>query len=169
MDWTSYNRQSNFDAPVQNPFLYVVQWTLALLALAGGVLAAERDDRGKPALPKPPPQPVEYSLKVKRGEKLAVPLKIYGSQRETLRFLIRKQPAKGRLSKVQTIDKESARVIYEPPKDLEVVADRFTYAVQSSSGVSAAVDVAIEIVDDPPLLGIPDTVEFQSVLAGQTA
>jgi hypothetical protein len=60
-------------------------------------------------------------------------------------------------------------VTYEPPADLAVTRDRFTYAAGSAVGVSAAADVVIQIVDDPPELIVPDIVEFPAVLAGETA
>ncbi|MHA3771157.1 choice-of-anchor D domain-containing protein [Verrucomicrobiota bacterium sgz303538] len=142
---------------------------LLLLTVDATSFAADRKDRNKePSLPKPPPQAVEQSIKVRRGEKLTIPLKIYGSQREALRFLIRKEPANGKLSEPQPRDRESAIVTYEPTNDLSIKQDQFSYAVQSSAGVSAAADVVITIVDDPPVLVFPDTINFAAILAGKS-
>ena len=81
--------------PVLRPTLFILQLVLCT-CFAAGAFGAERKERDKAPLPKPPPQPVEQSLKVPRGETITIPLKIWGTQREPLQFLIRKPPMAGK-------------------------------------------------------------------------
>lgn len=155
-------------APVQKLLPILFQLFL-LVALGASSAAADRKERKAEPLPAPPPQPVEQTVKVRRGETLAIPLRIYGSQRESLRFLIRKEPASGKLSDVQPRGREVAIVTYSSPADLAIVRDQFSYAVQNSAGVSASVDVVINIVDEPPVLLLPDVMTFPAVLAGRSS
>jgi hypothetical protein len=166
--WTTVRLPRILTGPVLNPTLFILRVVLCI-CFAAGATAADRKERAREPLPKPPPQPVAQSVKVARGESIAILLKIYGTQGEKLRFLIRRPPNAGKLSKPAPRDRESATVRYQSPSDLEITEDTFTYAVQNSAGVSAAVEVAIEIVDEPPMLKLPDSVEFPSTLAGQTA
>ncbi|RYD82430.1 MAG: hypothetical protein EOP84_09385, partial [Verrucomicrobiaceae bacterium] len=99
-----------------------------LLTLSVSSAAADRKERKAEPLPTPPPQPVEQTVKVRRGETLTIPLRIYGSQRESLRFLIRKETEHGKLSEPKPRGREAAMVTYTPPVDLEVVRDQFSYA-----------------------------------------
>jgi hypothetical protein len=79
---------------------------------------------------------------VPRGRKIDIPLRIYGRQREQLRYLIKAPPVHGKLSEPRAIERESSIVTYEPP-DLAVTSERSTFSVQISAGVSARVEVAI--------------------------
>lgn len=108
-------------------------------------------------------------MKVKRGEKVEIPLRIYGRRQQTLEFTIRSQPSGGKLGEVKQIDQEVASVTYTPPEDLARTRDQFSYSVRSSAGVSAAVDVVITIVDLPPQLTVTRTLEFPRLLVGETA
>jgi hypothetical protein len=101
--------------------------------------------------------------------KIDIPLRIYGTRSETLTFLIRSQPEHGRLTEPNHFHPQGAVVTYEPPKDLNINADKFTYAVRSKEGVSAAVDVNIQIIDEEPKLLVPDALEFPALLIGETA
>lgn len=130
--------------------------------------AAEKKKDTRPVLDPPPPARPQ-SLTVPRGGRVDVPLKIYGVQSDTLRYLIKTPPAHGRLSDLRAINREVSAVTYEPPADLAVTADRFTFSVQNRAGVSAPVEVTISIVDEPPRLAVPHTVEFAELLAGNMA
>lgn len=130
--------------------------------------AAEKKKDTRPMLDPPPPARPQ-SLTVARGQRIDVPLKIYGVQSDTLRYLIKTPPAHGKLSDLRAISREVSAVTYEPPADLAVTADRFTFSVQNHAGVSAPVEVTISIIDEPPRLAIPHTVEFAELLAGTTA
>lgn len=137
------------------------------VALAPTRAPAQRKKEERSTLQPTPPQPVEQTVKVRRGGKVEIPLRIYGRQGERVRFLIRSRPEHGKLSEPAAVANDAATVTYEPPTDLTVTGDRFTFAAGSALGVSAAAAVAITIIDDPPLLIVPDAVEFSAVLAGE--
>ena len=140
-----------------------IAWSLALPA------SAARKDEKKVPLPTPPPQAVEQKVEVPRGKAVNIPLKIYGTQRELLRFLIRSEPEHGELTEPEALGRESAMVTYSPPADYEVTQDEFTYAVKNSAGVSAAATVTIQIVDEAAVLAIPRTLKYEPLLAGKRA
>ena len=140
--------------------------TLAGLAFAHTHAAEKKDTR--PVLDPPPPA-LPQSFTVARGQRVDIPLKIYGVQSEALRYLIKSRPAHGKLSEPRVTSREVSTVTYEPPADLAVKADRFTYSVQNHAGVSAPVEVTISIVDEPARLAVAHTVEFGELLAGGTA
>ena len=148
-----------------NRLAILLRWFVPLVLLLGAwpVLA----EREKP-IPPPPPQAVPQVIKVNRGDKAEIELKIYGTQKEQLQFLVRTKPAQGRLSKPTPKGREAALVTYEPPADLKTTQDLFTYAVQNSNGVSAAAEVRIEIIDEPVNLSVPGTIDFPAILAGST-
>ena len=108
-------------------------------------------------------------MKVRREGRTEIPLRSYGRANETLKYLIRVAPAHGRLLEQRQTERETAVVVYEPPADLAITTDKFSYAVQSAAGVSAQVDVLLTIVDQPPHLFIPDALDFPAVRAGGTS
>ena len=124
--------------------------------------------RSKPTPSPAPPQPVPLNLQVNRGETLTIPLRIYGTRAQRLDFLIRAKPQHGRLSAPKQSDQEVASVVYTPPDNLALKADRFAYAVRSREGVSAPAEVIIRIVDAAPRLIAPATIDFASLLVGET-
>lgn len=142
-------------------------FVIALIFGSSIDLMAERD-RDK-VLPPAPPQPVPQVIKVHRGGKAEIELHIYGSQKDELRFPIRTKPTSGKLSEPVAKGREAAVVTYEPPADLSVKGDRFTYASQGPGGVSAPAEVRIEIIDDPVDLQVPKAIEFPAMLAGGKA
>lgn len=105
---------------------------------------------------------------MKRGESVEIPLGIFGSQAEELRFQVRTPPAHGKLSEVAAKGREAAVVRYTPPADFAITGDSFKYAVQNSAGVSAAVDVRIRIIDAPPELSAPVALDFPETLVGKS-
>ena len=113
-----------------------------------------------------PPQPVAVTMKARRDEPASVPLRIFGTRNQTLTFLVRKPPASGKLGIPENVSAESAIVRYTPPADRAVKRETFTYAVRSADGVSAPVEVTIEIVDQPAELVAPAELRFGSVLVG---
>ena len=167
-DWTARAGPRNL-SPVKMSTLRPV-WLAALLA-SGALLGvpplagAERKKDAPPEIP-PPAQPL--AVKVPRGETLPILLRIYGRKNEALKYLIRTPPQHGRLTAPQVVEREVSSVTYTPPADLALVRDRFTYAVQTAAGVSAAVDVVITIVDLPPAITVPEVLNFPSILAGTT-
>ena len=136
---------------------------LAWVPLSAG---AERKKELPPEAP-PPAQPV--AVKVARGETAEIALRIYGRKNEALNYLIRTPPKYGRLTEPRAVEREVSAVTYTPPADLAITRDRFSYAVQSRAGVSAAVDVVLTIVDLPPDLALPGGLDFAPMLAGASA
>ena len=113
-----------------------------------------------------PPQPMEQKVTVKRGGSVDVPLKIYGTRAQTLSWIIKQLPVRGKLSAIRATGAESALVTYRPPADLGVVSDRFTFSVRSNEGVSAPVEVTIAITDDAPQIVGPGELNFEPLLVG---
>lgn len=131
-------------------------------------IGAEEKRNTRPVLDPPPPA-MPAAVSVARGGRIEIPLRIYGVQNESLRFLIKKPPMHGRLSEPRPTAREVSSVVYEPPSELAVTADRFTYSVQSHAGVSAPVEVTISIVDLPTQFSVPASIDFGELLAGETA
>jgi hypothetical protein len=128
------------------------------LALAGPPLRADKNAA--------PPTPMEVTIKVKREVRTEIPLQTYARRNELLKFLIRTPPEHGQITDPAQTGKETAAVIYDPPANLSITHDKFYFAVQSSEGVSAPVEVSITIIDAPPVLAIPGPLDFPKILAG---
>ena len=126
-------------------------------------------ERKKEPLPEAPPPAQPLAVKVKRGEPVEIALRIYGRKNEPLKYLIRVPPEHGRLTEPRVVEREVSAVTYTPTADLAITRDRFSYAVQNGAGVSAAVDVVITIVDQPPQLALPGALDFAPMLAGAVA
>lgn len=116
-----------------------------------------------------PPQPVEQKVTVKRGGSVDIPLRIYGTRAQTLAWVIRQQPAHGKLSGVRATAPETAVITYRPPSDLRIVSDRLTFSARSNEGVSAAAEVTISIIDDAPQISVPGELNFGELLTGTSA
>ncbi len=139
---------------------------LCLGAMGSSVRAEDRRERKDVAVP--PPQPVPQEIKVERGQDIAIPLRIYGQRNQTLTFLIRKPPRTGSVSGLKNTSANAAIVHYRSSRDRNVRSDVFEYAVKSIEGVSAAVPVRIEIIDQAPKLAGPAEVLFPPQLTGAT-
>ena len=150
----------------QTIFRFLLAGALAAGALTTALGEEKRDTR--PVLDPPPPA-MPASVSVARGGRLDIPLRIYGVQNQTLRYLIKRPPLHGRLSEPRPTAREVSTVTYEPPADLAITADRFSYSVQNHAGVSAPVEVVIAIVDVPAQLTVPASIDFGELLAGETA
>jgi len=120
-----------------------------------------------PAEVPPPAQPL--AVKAKRGEPLEIQLRIYGRKNEPLKYLIRAEPRYGKVTEPRVVERAVSAVTYTPPADLAVTRDRFSYAVQTGAGVSAAVDVVVTIIDSPPELALSGALDFSPILVGATA
>ncbi len=140
---------------------------LVLLALPAG--AAEKKKKPKPEpLPPRPAQPIPQELQIERGGQTDIYLRIYGRKGAPVTFLVRKPPQFGRLTEVEALEQEVARVRYTPPMDRQITTDRFEYAARDGNGVSAAVPVVITITDAPPLLAVPAEQRFARRLVGES-
>ncbi len=142
---------------------------ILFLAAISSALGADARAQRKEVPGAAPPQPIPLVVKVRRGGKTEIPLRIYGQAHEPLKFLIRAAPAHGRISEPRQTEREAAVVVYEPPADIAITTDKFSYAVQGVVGVSAAVDVVVMLTDEPPQLVIPEALDFPAVGAGGTS
>jgi hypothetical protein len=147
-------------------FLYVALLCLGAVTAAYGEGTKDRKERKDVAIP--PPPPIAQEIKVDRGQEVIIPLRIYGQRNEALTFLIRKPPKTGQLSGLKMTTANSAIIHYRSTNDHNVHTDVFEYSVKSSDGVSAAVPVQIEIIDQPAELAGPAEVLFPPQLAGTT-
>ena len=140
-----------------------------LLALAASILLPGTPARAQGRLggaAPAPPQPIGATVQARRGEVVEIPLRIFGTRTQQLTFLIRAAPRAGRLSAPQSTAKEAAIVRYTPPTDRAVKRESFTYAVRSAEGVSAPVEVMIEIADTSVELITPAELRFAKRLVG---
>ena len=151
------------------PSFFICPWVAAVLFFLKPGLAPMAAGAPKLVVAPAPPQPVEQKVTVRRGGSVEVPLKIYGTRAQTLSWIIKRPPGRGKLSEVRATGAESAVVTYRPPADLGVVSDRFTFSVRSNEGVSAPVEVAIAILDDAPRIGGLGELDFGTVLMGTSA
>lgn len=164
--WTASGGARTF-SPVARLFRRFLSAGLIASLIFACADAAEKKDT-RPVLDPPPPA-IPQQITILRGGRIDIPLRIYGVQNEPLRYLIKSAPAHGKLSEPRVTTREVSTVTYEPPADLAITADRFTYSVQSHAGVSAPVEVSISITDAPARLTVANTVEFGELLAGDRA
>lgn len=160
-----------------NQFRPALLLTLALLLCPGRAPA----DLSTPVSPggekkkatrepvRPPAQAVPLRVQVRRGGTITIPLRSNGAPGEQLRFRLRSLPEAGTVSAAEAVGEGTGDVAYTHSGSSLAATDRFTYAVQSSRGVSAPAEVVITILDDPPLLVVPESVSFGSVPAGGSA
>ncbi len=155
---------------MQNPAARFVRLVAlgAVWALALSMPAAVAQRPVAPSAEVPPPA-LPLTVKVKRGEPAEIQLRIYGRKNEPLKYLIRAEPRHGKVGEVRVLGREVSAVTYTAPADLGITRDRFSYAVQTGAGVSAAVDVDITITDAPPELALPGALDFAPLLVGATA
>ena len=151
------------------PSFFIRPWLVAVLFFFGGGIAPIAAGAPKMVVAPAPPQPVEQKVTVRRGGSVEIPLKIYGTRAQTLSWIVKQPPARGRLSEVRATGAESAVVTYRPPADLGVVSDRFAFSVRSSEGVSAPVEVTIAITDEAPQISAPGELNFGTLLVGASA
>ncbi len=142
---------------------------LAALFAAAASHAAPKKAEVRPVAP---PPPVARKISLERGQQIVVPLAIYGAGVEGMEYVIRSAPKYGKLSAVQITGPITAAVTYTAPEQTTATEDRFTYAVRSSDGVSAAVPVIITISEAaalPPRLVVPAAVEMPPIRPGETS
>lgn len=111
-------------------------------------------------------------LSLERGQQIVVPLAIYGAGVEGMEYVIRSAPKYGKLSAVHITGAITAAVTYTAPEQTTATEDRFTYAVRTSDGVSAAVPVVITISEAaglPPRLSVPASMEMPPIRPGETS
>ena len=169
--WTARTVPRNHPHPVPRTTFRLILTVALALHSAALLPSGAADDKKKatPVMAPAPPPAMPQSVKVARGQKIEIPLRTFGRHNEQLRYLIRAKPEHGRLSEPRVTEREVSVVTYEPPADLAVTSDQFRFSVKTSVGVSAPVEVKIAIVDEMPVLAIPDVLDFGGLLVGATA
>ena len=106
------------------------------------------------------------SATVERGGETVIALRARVAGRET-RYLIRTQPAQGRLGEVRVSETGTATVEYFSSGEGKFFTDHFTYAVQNlGASMSARAEVQISIVEAPPKIVVTREVDFGRVAVG---
>jgi hypothetical protein len=156
---------------VQRHALRLIPLLAGALAAAGFAPPAAAADKknATPIMAPAPPPAMPQNVKALRGQKTEIPLRTFGRHSEPLRYVIQSPPAHGRISQPRAVDREVSMVTYEPPANFAIKSDRFLFSVKTSVGVSAPVEVNITIVDEAPILTIPNVLNFGTVLVGATA
>jgi hypothetical protein len=133
--------------------------------------AAPKNAKTKDLKVKAPPPPVPRKVNIDRGQQVTIPLEVYGPGADKMQYLIRTNPKVGRLSAVQVTGDMTAAVTYFVPEDTIDFQDKFTYAVRTADGVSAAVAVTINITEPaglPPRLIVPGALDMEPIHSGET-
>ena len=131
----------------------------------------KRSSKTKDATPLPP-QAAPVAVQVPAGGTVQIPLRIFGRQEQTTGFLIRKEPALGKIVSLQPVEQEVWLLTYQhtaPMNEQASAQDRILFAAQNKNGTSSAAEITITIMDPPPDLSAPGTVEFGDVPAGLSA
>lgn len=150
------------------PLLSLLLRLCLLAAVLSGVHL--RAQTGKDLRIKVPPPPIPRKATLDRGQNATIPLGVYGPGVEQMEFIIRTPPKHGTLSRVQITGDSTAAVIYTAPAQTNALEDRFTYAVRTADGVSAAVPVVITIVEPaglPPRLVVPGSLDGEEQRPGE--
>ncbi|MEI8235146.1 MAG: hypothetical protein WCH57_10740 [Verrucomicrobiota bacterium] len=116
-----------------------------------------------------PPMPVPVIAQVLNGGLVQIPLRLYGRQEQTTRFLIRKEPGLGKIVGLQPAGQEVWILTYQqtaPMNGQPRLEDRILFAAQNNNGTSSAAEITLDIVDAPPQLAGPGPVEFGEIPAG---
>lgn len=136
-----------------------------LFALSAGAGLA----KDPPPLP-PPPMAQAENISMYRGQTIEIPLRTSGRAPGQLKFLIRSQPTQGTLGGIRIIDRKNAVITYTHDDDAGPGTDRFLFAAQApDSAVSAAAPISILITEQPPALTTSSSVDFGTVLLGESA
>ncbi|MDD5198849.1 MAG: choice-of-anchor D domain-containing protein [Terrimicrobiaceae bacterium] len=142
---------------------------LAGACAAAGLLVAWnlRADIDLPSVP--PAQPEPATAKVFVGESVEIPLKGVSRSGLPLQFIIRRQPAAGKLSAITPTSRNTATVTYTHDASAGPGADRFRYAVRAPyGGVSTPAEVLLNVVERPPVFVAPARLEFPDVPVGES-
>jgi hypothetical protein len=150
--------------------MFVAWVMLGLMGLTGVTGFGRDNDAFEGNVPPPPPEPNPLKIDVERGEAVWITLSAYSLTSPIIRFRIKQQPkGGGKLGTPKMVTPDTAVVRYQPPAGVGPGDDRFTYEVQSYSGVSAPADVKITISDKDPQLITPGDLEFGDVMPGKSA
>lgn len=155
-------------------WLFAVSLLLFLPFIACGAISIpappkeKSSDKKKVETPLPP-QPVPVTIQVANGGAVQVPLRIYGKQEQETGYVIRKEPTLGKILGLQRVSPEVWVLTYQhnATKDPEISQqDRILFAAQNKKGISAAVEIVVNIVDNVPVLSAPESIEFGKIAVG---
>ena len=132
----------------------------------------KKSEKKKDAPPPLPPQAVPVAVQVQNGGTVQVALRVYGRQEQTTKYLIRKEPQLGKIVSLEPYEREVWILTYQhtaPMNGQISQQDRILFAAQNKNGTSAAAELILDIVDNPPELAAPGSVEFGEIAAGIAA
>ena len=134
--------------------------------MAGAPFA--RADINLPSVPPPQPEPV--LTKVYVGESVEIPLVGVSRSGSGLQFIIRRQPASGKLSEIRMTGPNTAAVTYTHNPALGPGVDEFRFAVGAPGiGVSTPARVTVNVVERPAAFIAPARLDFPDIAIGHTA
>ena len=119
-----------------------------------------------------PPLAVPVTVQVVNGGSAQILLRVYGRQEQATSFLIRKEPQLGKIVSLQPLEQEVWVLTYQhtaPMNGQADAQDSILFAAQNKNGTSAAAEITLNIVDNPPELEPPGAVEFGEIPAGVPA
>ncbi|MEI6561520.1 MAG: hypothetical protein WCO68_05470 [Verrucomicrobiota bacterium] len=113
--------------------------------------------------------PIPVAAQVQNGGTAQIVLRVYGRQEQATRFLVRKEPALGKIVSLEPVEREVWILTYQHTSSMNgqlSLQDRILFAAQNKNGTSSAAEIALTIVDNPPELAAPGVVEFGEIAAG---
>jgi hypothetical protein len=140
------------------PFVFLC----VLFTVVAEVGARSVPEKGGPPILDP------VDVRVEGRKPVRIFLKAHGLQRSPVKFVIRRQPAFGRLRLVKEISGDSVEVEYVPPGDFMIKEDSFLFAGSNAQGFSSDVRARIQISDLGPRLKVVALLDFEAVRAGQS-
>ncbi len=121
------------------------------------------------AAPSPPPQADPLTVRISRGDRMIIPLRGHHGGSGAVRFVIVDPPTHGTLSELRLLGDNRATIVYENDGAASAANDRFTYLVKTSSDrASSAAQVRIIVEEPPPHLQVPERIEFEQIIVGES-
>ena len=115
------------------------------------------------------PQGVPVEVRVLPGERVTIPLKVYGRRGVQMEYRVRSAPETGRLVESRQVRPEAAELVYEAPTRVpgeEDLVEEMTFVARDRSGTSSPTTVKITIVNEPPEVALAEEVVFGEIAAG---
>jgi len=101
---------------------------------------------------------------------IAVPLRAHYGGSDLVTFQIVKRPGHGGLSDLRLLGDNRGSITYRNDNEPGIGEDTFRYVVKTGSGrISSPAEVRIAIEEPPPRIELPSRIDFEPILAGQTA
>ncbi len=120
-----------------------------------------------------PPAARPAKVTVNPGKTVQIPLRTFGSQGRSIRYLLRSQPRLGEIVSMGPTDKPGVWVLtYRHTSAMSEggdLQDRILFAAQDDEATSAPVEILITIADAPANLVAPAFIDFGHLPAGLAA